>query len=220
VAPGDDWDYRVAVANSASGMSPYSNVARLTVPSIPAAPTGIAGTPQATASGAQVLVTWTDNAGNETGFTVQRATNSAFTANLVTFAAAANATSAVNPVAHGFTYYYRVQAVNVVGVSAWSNAVSATTVPATPTNLRATSITRTALTLNWNDVSANETGYQVQRKRAASNTWQTIRTTGPGATSYRVTGLSRNTSYDFRIRGVNGVGNSPWSASIRVRTLR
>ncbi len=411
VAPGDDWDYRVAVANSASGMSPYSNVARLTVPSIPAAPTGIAGTPQATASRAQVLVTWTDNAGNETGltlqrssdggasfttiaalaanatsftdpatvapgsyiyrvnafnlggtsawntsaavvvppvpaapsglagvvhagpsvtltwtdnaaneagftlqrssdggtiwttvqaslppntagwvdtgvslgvayvyrarafnvsgvsgwnvsaavavptmpaaptnlaraiartaagpdtvtltwvdnagnetgFTVQRATNSAFTANLVTFAAAANATSAPNPVAHGFTYYYRVQAVNVVGVSAWSNVVSATTVPATPTNLRATSITRTALTLNWNDVSANETGYQVQRKRAASNTWQTIRTTGPGATSYRVTGLSRNTSYDFRIRGVNGVGNSPWSASIRVRTLR
>ena len=31
--------------------------------------------------------------------------------------------------------------------------------------------------------------------------------------------LNPNTAYDFRVRGVNGVGNSPWSASVRARTL-
>ena len=117
--------------------------------------------------------------------------------------------------AHGNTYYYRVQAVNVVGGSAWSNVVNATTVPATPTNFRQLGQDRTSITLAWNDVSANETGYQIQRRRVGVANWSTIVTTAANATTYTDSGRNPNTSFDYRIRGRNGVGNSPWSPTIR-----
>ena len=96
--------------------------------------------------------------------------------------------------------------------------MSATTVPLTPTNFRSTAHTRTSITLAWNDVSANETGYQLQRRRVGVANWSTVVTTAANVTSYVSTARSPATSYDCRIRGVNGVGNSPWSATIRVTT--
>jgi FtsP/CotA-like multicopper oxidase with cupredoxin domain len=219
VTMGATYLYQVRAYN-VSGVSNWAVSAAIAVPTPPAAPTNLTRTVTRTAAGPDtVTLRWADNANNETGFVIQRATNSGFTANLTTLTAAANATSYADRVAHGFTYYYRVQAVNVVAASAWSNTVNATTVPATPTGLRATNIGRTALTLNWSDVSANETGYQVQRKRANSNNWTNVTTTAANATSFRVTGLNRNTAYDFRVRGRNGVGDSPWTANLRVRTL-
>ncbi len=68
-------------------------------------------------------MTWVDNATNETGFTIQRATKPTFTQNLVTFNAAANATTyTTGPVAHFTPFYLRIQAKNGSGVSAWVNA--------------------------------------------------------------------------------------------------
>ena len=221
VALGTNYSYRVR-ADNVTGSSAWNTSAGIYVPTLPAAPTNLARTVARTAAGPDsVSLTWVDNANNpnyETGFTLQRATNNTFTANVTNITVAANATAYTDSVTHGQTWYYRIQAVNVVGLSAWSNTVSATTVPLTPTNFRATNIGRTALTLNWNDVSANETGYQLQRRRVGANNWTTVVTTAANATSYRDTNRSPNTQYDYRIRGVNGVGNSPW-VTIRVRTL-
>ena len=76
----------------------------------------------------RVTLRWTDNANNESGFTIQRATNDTFTAGLQSTTAGANATSvALNGVTRNRTYFYRVQATNGVGGSAWSNVVSVTT---------------------------------------------------------------------------------------------
>ena len=110
---------------------------------LPAAPTLMT----ATAFGStQVNLTWVDNANNEAGFTIQRATNATFTGALVTFAALpANTTtySDLTAVA-GATYYYRVASTNALGSSAFAVsplvkpavlAITTTVLPASKVNL-------------------------------------------------------------------------------------
>ncbi len=123
VEPGKTYEYHVAAIN-ARAWSAWSNTAVAAMPGAPAAPSSV----QVTAvryggNSDRITMTWVDNATNETGFTIQRATNSAFTQNLVTFNAAANATTyTTGPVARFTPFYLRIQAKNGSGVSAWVNA--------------------------------------------------------------------------------------------------
>ena len=217
VSPGDNFVYRLSAFNL-SGASGWATSAIVAVP--PAAPSGLARTITRTAAGPDtVALTWVDNALNETGFTLQRATNTAFTTGLVTFPLVANVATFTDTVTHGATYYYRTQAYNINGVSTWSNTITVTTVPRTPSGFKSPSHTSTSITLAWHDDSGNETGYQIQRRRVGLTTWSNVVTTAANAISYKNTGRTPATSYDYRIRGINGVGNSPWSGTIRVTTL-
>lgn len=68
------------------------------------------------AVGPYVILSWTDNSARESGFLLQRATNPGFTANLMNIAVGPNVVSYIDTsAAPGRTYYYRVQAFNVVG---------------------------------------------------------------------------------------------------------
>ncbi len=69
--------------------------------------------------------------GDQTGFTIQRATNAAFTTGLATIQVNnAAATTFLNTnLSPNTTYYYRVRAKNAFGWGAWSNTVFATTNP-------------------------------------------------------------------------------------------
>jgi subtilisin family serine protease len=97
----------------------------------PAAPTGLAATP---ASPTQVNLAWKDNANNETGYVVQRATDGGFTSDVVTTTLGANATGrAVTGLAANTTYYFRVRATNAAGGSAYANVAAAKTKVATVT---------------------------------------------------------------------------------------
>src|SRR5262249_13410143 len=79
----------------------------------PTAPTNL----NATASAPdRIDLTWADQSTDETGFQIDRATNSSFTAGLATFNVNANVTSyADTGLAAATTYYYRVRAFNTVG---------------------------------------------------------------------------------------------------------
>jgi mono/diheme cytochrome c family protein len=117
--------YRVFATNSA-GSSTASNTASVTTPAppvvIPTAPSGLAAT---AASSTQVNLTWTDNSNNETGFKVQRATDSGFTTGLTTLTVGANLTSYSNTgLTASTTYYYRVLATNTAGDSTASNTAT------------------------------------------------------------------------------------------------
>jgi FtsP/CotA-like multicopper oxidase with cupredoxin domain len=100
----------------------------------PEAPTSLASS--IVSSG--ISLTWVNNALNTTGITIQRATNSAFTANLVTFTVASTATSYIDTTAaHGVPYYYRVIASNTVGLAIGAyptmtqNSTPSNTIPVT-----------------------------------------------------------------------------------------
>ena len=80
----------------------------------PEAPSSLVAT--AALLGRSVTLTWVDNSISETGFTIQRATNAGFTTGLATFTVRPNTVTYVDTTTvPGTTYYYRVQANNVVG---------------------------------------------------------------------------------------------------------
>jgi hypothetical protein len=125
IQPGTTYTYRVA-ATSAVGQSAYSNTAQVVVPAMPAAPsnfTAVRG-PNGNGNNRSVILTWTDNSTNETGFTIQRATNAQFTQGLNTVNVAANTTTLTQTgLSRNTAYYYRIRANNGTLIfSAWVNA--------------------------------------------------------------------------------------------------
>lgn len=102
----------------------------------PSKPTGLTVTLQ----GSRANLRWTDVT-NETGYTIQRATNAGFTTGLVTYKVGANTTTFLAPgnLKKGTTYYYRVLATNTVGDTMTPNFPTMT-VDSTPSST--VSITR------------------------------------------------------------------------------
>jgi hypothetical protein len=93
----------------------------------PAAPSGLSAI---AASSTRVDLAWTDNANNETGFNVQRATDPGFTLNLSSiYVSGVNRTTySDTTVISGTTYYYRLRGQNADAYSAtYSNMVTVTT---------------------------------------------------------------------------------------------
>ncbi|GEM_PF-3025177 len=93
-------------------------------PVLPVAPTNLAAT---ALSRSKIKVTWVDNASNEAGFKIERATSSTGAFRQIA-AVNANTTSYANGwLSRGRTYYYRVRAYNANGNSSYSNTAQATT---------------------------------------------------------------------------------------------
>jgi len=120
--------YRVASFNDA-GNSTFSNTASATTsaapPPLPAAPSGLNATAVSTT---RINLAWIDNAGNESGFRIERCKNP----NCTNFAQIAQVGSNITTFADtGVTknsaYNYRVRAFNATGNSAYSNTASAKT---------------------------------------------------------------------------------------------
>jgi FtsP/CotA-like multicopper oxidase with cupredoxin domain len=220
---GDTWDYTDPAINEGASFptlnldSGFSNVASWsTVPETPAAPTNLTATLQ---SGPQILLTWTDNAINESGFVIERSVNgSAFS----TFAqvGARNNTGSVSftdtAVTTGSSYQYRVAAINASGLSAFSNTVSiAIIVPAAPTNVTAGAVRQgnsARVTLVWTDNANNEAGFTIQRSTNATFTANVVNVNvGANVTTYTTGNIARNTQYWFRVLAFNNAGQSAWA---------
>ncbi len=90
--------------------------------------------------------------------------------------------------------------------------------PASPSSLTATAISRSRIDLAWQDNSSNETGFQIERSRSGGS-FSLIATTGAGATSYSNTsGLTPSKTYSYRVRAINSVGSSPYSNTASATT--
>jgi predicted phage tail protein len=123
VVRGNTYVYQVTAVNAAGPSAP-TNTVSVTVPAIPAAPTSFrVSVVKAGGNNYTATLTWLDNATNETGFTIQRATNATFTTGLASFNAAANVMTLTQTVTRRTTYYYRIRANNAGGSSVWVNAL-------------------------------------------------------------------------------------------------
>ncbi len=136
---------------------------------------------------------------------------------------AANTGSTVTRYRHrgltaGAARRYRVRAINRQGNSWPSNTAMATTasgtsVPSDPTGLTATVMGQTAITVSWTVPSdnggANITGYRVEWSADGSTGWTNVDPAHTGTTaSYSDTGLPSSVTRHYRVRAINGQGES------------
>ena len=114
-------------------------------------------------------------------------------------------------------YFLRVKAQNAAGDSAWSGIthVMPRGYPA-PTDLAVTRISHNAVDLEWNAVG-DPPGHVVAWSSDGGNHWMET-TTGPQQ-SASVTGLTPNTTYQFRVKSRHGAIDYPWSGTVETTTL-
>jgi len=154
---------------------------------------------------------------NASSYTIQYATDSAFTQNVKTQNVSGGSTSSadVTGLSANTTYYFRVMAVGTGSYtsSAYSGWYSVKTPVGTsttldrPTGILATAKNSSTVTVNWNAVS-NASSYVIQYATNKDFT-QNVKTqavAGGTSNTADVTGLTANTTYYFRVMAV-GTGS-------------
>ena len=91
--------------------------------------------------------------------------------------------------------------------------------PNAPSNLTANATSPSQIFLAWSDNSGDEQGFRIERCTGNNCTnFAEIAVTGPNATNFGNSGLSRNTWYRYRVRAFNASGNSAYSNIANVKT--
>ena len=86
-----------------------------------------------------------------------------------------------------------------------------------PANLAGQAVSTIEISLTWEDRSSAETGFAIERQNGAI--WSQIGATPDGnITTYRDTGLSPGTSYNYRVLAFSAAGVSPTSNVVSVTT--
>jgi subtilisin family serine protease len=203
-------------------------LAQSPVPVAPAAPTGLTAT---AASSSQITLTWTDNALNESGFTIERQ-NGDLTFTVVGQVAANVTTWTESPgtLAESTEYTYRLSAYNGVGstfadpATAAATTKAASAAPNAPSDLRAVAPSDTTVNLSWADNASDETGFVIQRALAP---FPTDGSTPPGyaliqvganVTSYPDGQRAAGTTYYYRVAARGESRNSDPTATVAVTT--
>ncbi len=199
--------YRVCAYNGA-GNSVYSSVTSATTSAAPdtTAPSVPGGVIVSATSTSQVSVSWnasTDTGGSGlAGYHVYRDGTQVTTTTGASYADSGLSASSL--------YCYTVVAYDNAGNnSSPSSQACATTMaaastdPAAPSNLATMGVTATSITLNWQDNSDNETGFQIQRATSPDGPWSVVGSTGANTTSYTDTGLDPTTTYYYEVVAFN-----------------
>ena len=205
----------------------------------PKAPTGLTFTSN---TFPKVDLQWTDNSLNETQFTIQRATDSNFTAGLTNIpyvngvqTVPYTVTYQDNIPADNTLYWYRVIANNLVGdiatasfptmtASSVSNTLpvpvgTVPTPPAAPTFVSATAQPGPQVSVTWTDNAIDETGFVVERCTGSGCTNFTqiaapLASPGTGATvTYPDTAVTGGNTYRYQVKAVNAGGSSAYIPS-------
>lgn len=87
--------------------------------------------------------------------------------------------------------------------------VAAATLPGAPTGLAATASGYYQIDLSWSHYGDRETGFEIERDSGSG--FQAIATPDQDILAYSDTLLTAGTTYTYRVRAVNGFGQSDWS---------
>jgi fibronectin type 3 domain-containing protein len=93
-----------------------------------------------------------------------------------------------------------------------------TSPPNAPSGLTAKAITPTQINLAWTDNSSNESGFAIEQSTDGVNFTQ-VGAASVNATAFSVVNLQPSTTYTFRVRAFNSVGNSGYSNLATATTL-
>jgi titin len=87
-----------------------------------------------------------------------------------------------------------------------------------PTNLAATPVSVSQINLQWSDNSANETAFSIEYRIGSTGDYALLVNVESETTSYVVTGLTKNTTYYFKVRAIDANGYSLFSPEASATT--
>jgi uncharacterized repeat protein (TIGR02543 family) len=189
-------------------------------------PTAPSGLTAARLSNTSISLSWTDNSNNEAGFKIIRGPRDFSQPFVVAATLEAGVTTYTDT---GLTpetpYAYLVYAYNTLGNSEYSNyafaSTSTTPIPAVPSNLAGSALSKTSIKLTWKDNSSNETGFVIIRGLADfSQPFVTVAKLGANVKTYTDTGLTKDTKYAYLIYAYNNGGNSEYSNYAYAKTKK
>ncbi len=214
---GTKYYYRVRAYNSIA-TSAYSNQkSATTLSDLPGGPSGLTITSITSGS---VIVAWTDNSNNESGFKIQRKQGATGTYTQIATPGANVTTYTDNDTAllDGTQYYYKVCATNTAGDSPFSNEVNGITLLASPTSLTATVVSSSRVNLNWIDNSRSESAYLIERKATSTGNYSQIGSVGMNVPSYTDTyNFASGITYYYQVRATNATIYSGYSNQPHVK---
>jgi len=225
----------VRAYDNAGNYSDYSNIASATtLPSDTTPPTAPSNLRAQAISSSEIDLSWgasTDSGGSGlAGYSIERRVSGGSFSEIAKVDA--NTTSYKDTgLSANTTYEYRVRAYDNAGnYSSYSNTASATTLPSdttpptAPSNLRAQAISSSEIDLSWeastDSGGSGLAGYSIERKQSGGS-FSEIAKVDANTTSYKDTGLSANTTYEYRVRAYDNAGNySDYSNIASATTLQ
>ena len=218
----NQWYYYRMDAYNDVGTSPYSNVASIFF--APPAPSGPIVLTAETGSylGPSVL-NWTFANNYQSGFNVERSLNGVAFANIATLATPSIRTYNDSAVSIDTTYWYRVNAYNSSGVSAYSNTASvyypipvpggATVLSVDTGSMILQSLGTGSSILSWSYTSTTQTGWNIERSSSAVLGFANLITiASPTLRTYADSAsIDANNTYWYRVQPYNGYGTGSYS---------
>jgi O-glycosyl hydrolase len=168
------------------------------------APVGLMASATTTST---ISLSWTNNLGSATGYTVQRSSDGATWTTLTSGLSSSTFSYTDSGLPANTLYYYRVQANNG---TVFSNVDTAMTQPPAPTNLTASyNASNQNVTLNWTRNNSSVTDYAVDVSTDGGVTW-TTQTAGisNSSSSYTDTAAPELATLQYRVRAVYGLDSS------------
>ncbi|MFH1860065.1 MAG: PQQ-binding-like beta-propeller repeat protein, partial [bacterium] len=212
-----DYSYRVCAYNT-GGISKYSNEAIITTPQIPpSSPLNLKVNIQ---GGTRTSLSWQDTSSNESGFLVERLIDNGTYTELCKLAPNTKEYQD-NNLLSDTDYSYRILAYNEAGLSGYSNEARIHTPqlpPSAPDMLALAKFDRHEVTISWNDTSANEQGF-ILEKRTGNGTFATLSTLKPDSLQFADKQIKLNNRYYYRVCSYNPVGRSGYSNILEINTV-
>ena len=217
LTPATSYTYRV---KAGTRISNEITIATTSIDNLPGAPSGL--TAEAIDHN-HILLKWTDESSDETGFEIERiGPDNTAIRNLFI----------INPDNTRYTdialqmnaaYQYRIRAYNAEGKSPYTSYAQVRTPlltpPSAPSLLTSTAHSEKSITLSWNDNSDNEKGFILTRKPESDPSQSHSFSLQANVSTYIDSDLAPGTTYLYNLVAVNDAGVSTASNNYVASTL-